>query len=221
MSLLQMKAAIFDVDGTLLDSMGIWETAGVRYLKSQGIEAEKDLWKIMFTMSMEEGASYLKSRYQLIQTESQILQGVQDVIRDFYYEEAELKPGARELLVHLHGQGVVMALATSSVRSHVEHALKRLEVWDYFQVMYTCSEVGAGKRESARIYQEASRYLGVMPQDTFVFEDVLHALETARGAGYKVAGVYDRYSEDDQEKIRRMSDVYLYRLQDYKKYVKR
>ena len=87
--------------------------------------------------------------------------------------------------------------------------------------MYTCSEVGAGKRESARIYQEASRYLGVMPQDTFVFEDVLHALETARGAGYKVAGVYDRYSEDDQEKIRRMSDVYLYRLQDYKKYVKR
>ena len=218
MSLL-MKAAIFDVDGTLLDSMGIWESVGARYLKSQGIEAEPDLWKIMFTMSIEEGASYLKNQYHLAWTESEIVQGVQDIVRDFYYEEAELKPGARELLQYLDGRGVVMALATSSVRSHVEQAFKRLGIWDYFQVMYTCSEVGEGKRESARVYQEASEYLGISPKDTYVFEDVLHALETAKTAGYAVAGVYDSYSEKDQERIRQMSDVYLYSLMDYKKYI--
>ena len=93
-----IKGAIFDVDGTLLDSMEIWEDVGVRYLNSIGIEAEPDLGTVLFTMSIQEGAAYVKEHYHLSQEPEEIEQGVLDIISNYYKKTALLKSGVKELL---------------------------------------------------------------------------------------------------------------------------
>ena len=93
-----IKGVIFDVDGTLLDSMEIWEDVGVRYLNSIGIEAEPDLGTVLFTMSIQEGAAYVKEHYHLSQEPEEIVQGVLDIISNYYKKTALLKSGAKELL---------------------------------------------------------------------------------------------------------------------------
>lgn len=209
-----IRGAIFDVDGTLLDSMAIWEDAGARYLKGLGIQAQEDLGKLLFPMSLQEGAAYMKARYDLKLSVSQIIEGVGDTVRDYYFYEASLKKGAADFLGKLSKKDIPMAVATSSEREHIEAAFKRLNVNQYFQKIFTCSQVGAGKSRPD-IYFAAGRYLGTEPRETYVFEDVLHAIETADNAGFKTVGIYDRFSESKQEEIRKHSDIYLEDLTDF------
>ena len=103
-----IKGAIFDVDGTLLDSMEIWEDVGVRYLNSIGIEAEPDLGTVLFTMSIQEGAAYVKEHYHLSQEPEEIVQGVLDIISNYYKKTALLKSGAKELLEKLDKHNIPM-----------------------------------------------------------------------------------------------------------------
>lgn len=212
------KAVIFDVDGTLLDSMEIWDNVGARYLHRLGIQAEEGLRETLFPMSARQGASYLNEHYQLHKTESEVVQGILETVRDFYYHEAELKEGVRKLLAYLDSEGIPMAIATSSERQHIEHAFERLGIRQYFQVICTCFEENTGKKESPLIYQKASEYLKVAPEKTYVFEDVLYAVRIAKKAGYRVAAVYDSYSAKDQEQIKELADIYLHSLADERLY---
>ena len=123
-----MKAAIFDVDGTILDSVGIWEEAGERYLRAIGKEPEKMLGRILFPMTIEEGAVYIKEYYKLSQDISEIIQGVLGVIKDFYYKKALLKKGAGNFLGKLFDEKIPVAAATSGKREYVEAAFKK--AWD-------------------------------------------------------------------------------------------
>jgi len=203
-----MKAAIFDVDGTLLDSMPIWKDAAARYLKAQGIEAEDGLAEVLCNMSIPEGASYLKARYQPDRPAEEIAEGVVAVVRDFYYEEACLKPGVFDFLQELERRQIPMVIATSSDRSYLQAAFQRNGIDSFFQKIFTCGEVGAGK-SSPRIYLQAADYLQLPPQDIWVFEDALYAVETAKKAGFKVLAVYDESSQEQEEEIRRQSDLFL------------
>lgn len=209
-----IRGAIFDVDGTLLDSMAIWKDAGARYLKGLGIQAQEDLGKLLFPMSLQEGAAYMKARYDLKLSVSQIIEGVGDTVRDYYFYEAPLKKGAADFLEKLSKKDIPMAVATSSELEHIEAAFKRLNVNQYFQKIFTCSQVGAGKSRPD-IYLAASRHLETEPRETYVFEDVLHAIKTADNAGFKTVGVYDRFSESKQEEIRKHSDIYLEDLTNF------
>ena len=110
------KGAIFDVDGTLLDSMSIWEDAGARYLKSLGAEPEENLGKILYPMTIEEAAAYLKKQYHLEWEASRIAQGILDTVKEYYYREVPLKPGVKEELQKLQKKGVGITAATSSNR---------------------------------------------------------------------------------------------------------
>ena len=118
-----IRGAIFDVDGTLLDSMKIWDQAGARYLESLGKEPEQGLNKILFSLSLADGAAYLKKAYDLVQTEEEIHQGVLDVVDAFYRDEAQAKAGVRELLAALSAKGVAMTVATSSDKRQIRTAL--------------------------------------------------------------------------------------------------
>lgn len=209
-----IRGAIFDVDGTLLDSMAIWEDAGARYLKGLGIQAQEDLGKLLFPMSLQEGAAYMKARYDLKLSVSQIIEGVGDTVRDYYFYEAPLKKGAADFLEKLSQKDIPMSVATSSELEHIEAAFKRLNVNQYFQKIFTCSQVGAGKSRPD-IYLAAGRHMETEPRETYVFEDVLHAIKTADNAGFKTVGVYDRFSESKQEEIRKHSDIYLEDLTNF------
>ncbi|MGN1168190.1 MAG: HAD family hydrolase [Lachnospiraceae bacterium] len=203
-----VKGAIFDVDGTLLDSMGIWEDVGVRYLKSIGKEPEANLSQILFPMSIEEGAAYVKEHYELPYAIDEIIEGVLSIVRDFYYYEAPLKEGATELLAALKEKEISMVVATSSERDHIEKAFKRLGIDGYFEKIFTCSEVGESK-SSPLIYRKSAEYLHTKPEETLVIEDALHALLTAKSAGFHTLAVYDEASEKDQEALKKEADVYV------------
>lgn len=208
-----IKAAIFDLDGTLLDSLAIWENAGAIYLGHRGIDVEEDLGRKLFPLTIEQAAEYLKGHYLPQEDTRTIIAGVLGEIRDFYLYDVELKPGAAELLEHLERAGVPMAAATSGDGKLARAALERLGVRKYFKEIYTCTEVGAGK-DQPRIYQRAAQCLQAGPEDTWVFEDALHAIQTAKAAGFVTVGVYDPFHKNEREEIRREADYYLENLSD-------
>ena len=186
-----IKGVIFDVDGVLLNSMPIWENLGELYLNSLGMEAEMGLGETLFTMSLEEGADYLISRYGLKKTREEIIEDLTREVRDFYVEKVPLKEGVRQYLFELNEKKIPMVIATSGDRKNAESALKRLKVFNYFQAVFTCSEIGSGKTQPD-IYLAAALHMDVDPEETLVFEDAYHALLTAKKAGFKTVAVYDR-----------------------------
>lgn len=212
-----IRGAIFDLDGVLLDSMAIWNDLGARYLVKIGVQPEEGLNQILFSMSMEQGAEYMKKRYHLDQSPAEILTGIQDMMRDFYFYEVKTKEGAKELLTFLQEKGIPMTAATSSPREHVTRALQRNGLLDFLKRIDTTSEVGESKH-SPLIYQKAAQYLGTPPEETLVFEDSLYALETAKRAGFRAIGVYDSEGETNQEGVRKTGEVYLKNLREFIEY---
>lgn len=201
----KIKAIIFDVDGTLLDSSAIWDDAGANYLKSIGVTPEANLGRKLFTMSLDEGANYMKEAYHLAQSCEEILDGVLRVVEGFYYHQAPLKAGVRELLLRCDQKGIPMVIASSSKREHIEKALQRLGVAPLFKEILTCNEVGIGKH-SPDIFIQSANSIGSMPEETLVIEDGLYAMKTAKGAGFQVMGVYDEGSSGDWDEIVRTAD---------------
>ena len=151
--------AIFDLDGVLLDSMGIWEDLGARYLRRLHITPEPGLNEVLFPMSMEQGAAYLKAHYPLQQSEAEICGGIARMLKDYYAQEVPAKPGAAALLEFLAERGISMAAATSSPRAHVTAALDRLGLLPYLKAVFTTGEVGVSKHEPT-IYHLAAESLG-------------------------------------------------------------
>ena len=203
-----IKGVIFDVDGVLLDSLEIWTDLGARYLAGRGKEPEEALADILFSMSMEEGAAYLKEHYSLPETAGQIHEGLKALLRDFYYYEAEAKPGAAVLLGAVRSAGIRITAATSSPRDLIEKALERNGLAVFIDRIFTNGETGKSKH-FPDIYNAAASYMGTEPEKTLVFEDSLYALRTAASAGYRTAGVADRRGEPDQEGLRRAADIYI------------
>ena len=209
-----IKGMIFDADGTLLDSMPIWDDLGARYLKELHIEAEPGLSEILFCMSLEESAAYMKRTYGLSQTEEEIRRGVLAKLEDFYVNEVQAKPGVDEFLRTLHERQVPMMIATSSSRHHIEEAMRRLCFLDYFAGIITCEEVGAGKSRPD-IYLKCAEAMGLQPSCVCLFEDVIHAVRTANAAGFPTAGVYDAASAEDTADMKKECSIWLYDFTDY------
>jgi len=207
------KFAIFDLDGTLLDSMYVWKDAGALFLREKGIVAPSNLYDELKAMSLKQAASYLNNHFQLSLSTSEIMEGIKGVIEKQYAEEVQLKPFVREYLQHLKACYIRMCIVTASEYTHAIAALKRLEVWEYFDFILTCSEVGYGK-DNPIIFQLAAQEWGVTPQEVIVFEDALHAIETAKAAGFFTVGVYDESAKDDTEKIKRIADLYTNNLNE-------
>ncbi len=213
-----IRGAIFDVDGTLLDSMKIWDNAGERYLQSRGRQAEPGLSRILFSMSLADGATYLKETYELPETTGEIHQGILDIVDAFYHDEAQAKAGVRELLEALSAKGVAMTIATSSDKRQIRTALERLDMAKYFQEIFTCGEVGVSKNEPV-IFHQAAALMGTAPEDTCVVEDGLYAVRTANKAGYFTVGVYDASSRDDWQDLQKEADLALESLEDVQRII--
>lgn len=206
-----IKGVIFDIDGVILDSMPIWDKAGEMYLSNMGVQPEEGLAETLFCMSMAEGAKFLKERYCLDMDEDEIIKGINETIEDFYAHQVQLKEGVELFLKGLQQQGIKVVAATSCDRQVFERALKRLNVIDYFGRIFTSTEVGAGKVKPD-IYLAAAEYMGTLPKDTWVFEDALYAIKTAKSAGFRTVGVYDDSSKDSWDEIKTVSDIYFEKL---------
>lgn len=204
---MKVEGAIFDLDGTLLDSMSVWRTVGNEYVLSQGSIPHEDLAEKFKRMSLMHAAEYCQTEYGIEKSTQEIIAGIDAMIAYFYEEKAQLKNGMREILEDFAEKNVQMCIATANDRKLVEAAVQRLGIEKYFKTILTCDEVGAGK-ENALIYEKALECLHTKKENTLVFEDMIHAIQTAKGAGFTVVGVREEV-EADQEMVKAISDYYI------------
>lgn len=204
---MNITGAIFDMDGTLLDSMMIWDSVGIDYLAGLGVQARPDLPEKILTMSMPQAAAYFRSDYGVALSEAEIIAGINARIADFYHNTAPAKKGVADFLQSLARKGIRLCVATATDRPLAEAALRRTGLLDAFSFILTCTE-SAGK-DRPDIFLKAQHLLGTPLEQTIVFEDALYAIRTAKLAGFPVAAVYDESSQRDQAEIQKLADCYL------------
>lgn len=209
---MKIKGAIFDLDGTLLDSMIVWDTLAEDYLRSRGIEPRENLTEKFKNMSLPQAASYYQSVYGLTDTVETIIDGVNRLVATFYIEKVQVKTGALEFLEILKQRGVKMCVTTAADRDLAQAALKRNRLLPYFESILTCGEVGHSKDEP-EIFFAAQKILTTPMEHTWIFEDALHAVQTGKSAGFPVAAVYDK-AESAPEKIRETADLYIHSFEE-------
>ena len=202
-----IKGAIFDFDGTLFDSMFIWDTAGEIYLRSIGKEPAGDLKSILKPMSLRQSADHLREHYSIPLSTQEIMDGINRTVEDFYFHTVQPKPGVIDFLEELAEKGVRMCIATATDRYQAEAALIRCGMQRFFSAIFTCTEAGGGK-DQPLIFRMAMEHLGTDRSNTVVIEDAWHAVRTAKADGFIVAAVYDP-SENMQSSVREAADVYL------------
>ncbi len=204
---MKIKCAIFDFDGTLFDSMFIWDDVGEIYLRSLGKEPKPSMREDVRALSLYQSACYFKKEYELALTEEEIITGINKTVEDFYIHEVLPKTGVVDFLERMKKADIRMCIATASDRYQIEAALDRCGMTHYFEAIFTCSEVGHGKDEPY-IFRKAMEYFGADRSTTVVFEDALHAIRTAKADGFSVVAVFDS-SEKQQTEIRNIADFYL------------
>jgi len=203
-----MKYAIFDLDGTLLDSMWVWENIDLAFYKKYGLSPAPGFRDRVRSLSVRKAAELLNATFCLGKSSGDIIIEISELGKDDYQNKVEAKPLVRETLERLRGEGVRMCVATASVRANAEAALSRLSLLHYFEFLITGDEVGSGK-DNPEIYLKCAERLGARPGEVTVFEDALHAAATAKRAGFRVVGVYDRSADADAPEMRKICDRYI------------
>lgn len=183
-----ITGAIFDVDGTILNSLELWENLGSRYLLQKNITPEKNLNVILEDFTILESSQYLKDHYQIKDPINQIKIDILRLITNFYQYEVTLMPGILKNLKILANYKIPLAIATNNDYKLVAMALKRLGIFNYFKVILTTDDLHTSKR-SALIYLTAAQKIASIPQNTLVFEDTNLPIKTAMKAGFKVINV--------------------------------
>lgn len=202
------KSIIFDMDGTILDSMMAWKNLGRNYLKGIGVQPAKDLENTIASMTLYEAAEYFHEHFGVSQSPEKILEEVIQMINTDYYETIPAKKGMKELILKEKLQTSRMCILTTSDYDCADRAMKRLGIRDCFEQIFTAEQLGMSKREP-EIYAKTCELMGFNPEQTIVYEDVLHAVKAAKKAGCRVIAVYDSYSESDWDKICAAADDYI------------
>lgn len=208
-----IKGAIFDLDGTLLDSMGVWERVGEEYLRTLGRTPNEGLSSALRELTLEQAAEYLIDRYEIPLSVGETVDGIERTMEDAYVNGTRLKAGAAELLKKMRDSGVKICLATASDRELCDRVLERHGIKEYFCATVTCGELSTDKTEPL-IYRTALSSLGTKKEETLVFEDALHAIVTAKNDGFRAVAVYDS-CEPDPEEIKKHADVYITDFSDF------
>lgn len=205
---MKIKAAIFDADGTLLDSMGQWNLVPYKYVKSLGVAADENIAEKLFTMTISEAAEFIIDEYKLSVTVEEAVEGMDAIIREFYKNDVKLKDGAGELLEFFKSYGIPMVIGTSTDRDCIEVGLERTGISAYFDRIYTSTEVGKSK-EKPDLFIQAMEFMKSSPDETIVFEDGLYSLRTAAALGMKTVGIFDEVSLSNQKELKELADLYV------------
>lgn len=211
-----IEAVIFDIDGTLIDSMGVWKDVDIVFMEKYGLTEPEDFHKGMEGMSYSETADYfLKLFPTLPHTREELEQEWLDMVYDIYTTKMELKPGALAFIQKLHEQGMKLGVATSNARKLAEGVLSHCGVKELFDSIWTSGEAKAGKPNPA-VYLKVAEDLGVDPSKCLVFEDVPMGILAGKNAGMKVCAVEDDFSKKQEAEKRTLADYYILSYEDIK-----
>lgn len=208
-----IDAVIFDLDGTLIDSMWMWKSIDIEYLARFGKEFPEDLQRSIEGMSFSETAVYFKQRFNLPDSLDQIKSDWNKMAWDKYENEVPLKEGVKEFLEYLKEQNILLGIATSNSKELAQLVIKKLGILEYFTSIRTSCEVERGK-PYPDIYLQVAKDLGVKPERCLVFEDVIQGVIAGKSANMKVCAVYDDYSKDDEDQKKKLADYYIYSMKE-------
>lgn len=203
-----VKAAIFDMDGTIVDSMWIWDEIDTEYLKRHGLSVPPTLKEDIAHLNFHEVAIYFKKTFNLPYEPHEIEAEWNRMAYEAYCNKVELKPGIKAFLQSLKAKNIKIALATSNNTLLLEACLKANKIYDYFDSITLTSEVSRGK-DFPDVYLLSAEKMSVAPENCVVFEDLLAAVKGAKLAGMKVVGVYDKYSQNNHGGMKELADDFI------------
>jgi len=206
------KAYIFDLDGTLLDSMGVWEQIDVDFLEKRGIAVPPDYMNAVSPMTPHEATAYTIKRFALRDSVDGLMREWNEMAAYAYGHTVRMKPYAKEYLMTLRERGVKLAVATSLSAELRNPALRNNGIDTMFHAICSTDEAGCGKSRPD-VFLLAAQKIGVAPDDCLVFEDILAAVKSAKSAGMDVCAVYDKTSANDWEEIKTAAD---YAIDDFR-----
>lgn len=207
--MLDFKAAIFDLDGTLIDSMGVWEKIDIAFLSKRNLPVPDHYIKEICARSFQEAAEYTIKLFHLEESVPSLINEWNSMAVYEYGHSIKLKPYAREYLFKLKARGIKLGTATCLPKVLSEPVLKNNGIYDLFDIQCSADEVKCGKN-SPDIFYLAAEKLGVAPEDCIVFEDLLPGIISAKATGMTVFCIHDPYSEGHAEEIQKIADGYLY-----------
>ena len=203
------RYAIFDMDGTLVDSMVFWKNLASEFLKSKGVtEIPDDILKEIKAMTMTESAALFVQEFHLEGSPEQVAEEMNAMMDQHYQQDIPLKAGVQNYLEQLHRVGTIMCVASATAEPLMEACLNRLGVAHYFQFLLSCETVGAGKSKPDVYFASAER-LGARPEEIAVYEDALYAARTAKEAGFYVVGVHDDSASGHWDELKALSDEWI------------
>lgn len=204
----KITGAIVDMDGTILDSTEAWDACAPALLTQWGYTPKPTLGEDVYPLGTLDIADFLKRDYDMTQSVEEIYKAITDRMDHYYQAEAELKPGAKELLLYLKARGVKLTLATATVKTCALPALKLTGILELFDHVITCDEIGHTKREP-HIFLESMTRMGTEPESTWLFEDAVHSVKTAKKLGLICCGVADSSAEFQREEMVQQCDFFL------------
>lgn len=202
-----VEAVIFDLDGSMVDSMWIWRSIDVEYLGQFGIPLPDNLQACIEGMSFSETAAYFKERFDLPVDLETIMADWNRMAGDKYTYEVPVKKGVKELLAFCMSHGIKAGIATSNSRQLVENVVRAHQMETCFDCIMTACEVAKGK-PAPDIYLAVAKELSVEPENCLVFEDIIPGIQAGKAAGMRVCAVYDEYSEHQDSEKRELADYY-------------
>ena len=208
-----IRGAIFDMDGTLTESMHLWIEIGRRYLEGLGYKVSPEQNHEMTRMLLEPMALYMQDEFGLAKSQEQIIAEINKIVEPGYFEDVAVKPTVVESLEAMQERGIRMCVATATDRHLTEACLKRNGIDRFFSAIFTCGEEHCNKRTS-QIYDRARAHLGTSPEETYIFEDTYVSILGAKQSGCRVVALEDRWSEKKRDLIKETADVYVARMGD-------
>ncbi|WP_026885246.1 HAD family hydrolase [Clostridium beijerinckii] len=206
--LTNIKGVIFDLDGTLVDSMWVWSQIDVDYLRRKGHTLPDDLRNDIEHLSFYQTAVYFKNRFKIEDSVDEILNDWHNAAFHHYANNVKLKLGAKDFLKYLKDNEIKIALATSNSIPLLEVCLKNNGVYDYFDSITITDEVAKGK-DCPDIYLLAAKKLNINPENCLVFEDIFPAMQSAKKANMKVVGIKDDSCLEPTSNILKYCDKYI------------